>query len=81
MINDILCDLHEDTPSPLQSRIQRLRQVIEKELTEKQKQIIIAYYFQDKNIPQIAAERGVNKSSVCRCLHRAEARIRLCLRY
>lgn len=80
-MNDILYECCEDSPTPHQLRIRRLRQVIEEELTQKQKEIILAYYFQDKNIPQIAAERGINKSSVCRCLHRAEARIRLCLRY
>jgi RNA polymerase sigma factor (sigma-70 family) len=70
----------EFVPS-LETQMHRLRRVIEEELTQKQKEIIMAYYFQDKNITQIAAERGIHKSSVCRCLHRAEKRIRLCLQY
>ena len=61
--------------------MERIRRVIEQELTQKQREVIIAYYFQDKSIPQIAEERGIHKSSVCRCLQRAEARVRRCLKY
>ena len=63
------------------TQMQRIRRVIEQELTSKQREIILAYYFQDKSIPEIAAERGIHKSSVCRCLKRAEQRVRLCLKY
>ena len=80
-MNDTLFRDYEGPILPPQTQMHRLRRVIEEELTKNQREIITAYYFQDKNIPQIAAERGINKSSVCRCLHRAEARIRRCLRY
>jgi RNA polymerase sigma factor (sigma-70 family) len=63
------------------TQMQRIRQVIAHELTQKQREVILAYYFQDKSIPEIALERGIHKSSVCRCLHRAEERVRLCLKY
>ena len=63
------------------TQMQRIRRVIERELTAKQREIILAYYFQDKSIPEIAAERGIHKSSVCRCLQRAEKRVRHCLKY
>ena len=63
------------------TQMQRIRRVIERELTQKQREIILAYYFQDKSIPDIAAERGIHKSSVCRCLQRAEKKVRLCLKY
>ena len=76
-----LYDGYEGPRLPPQTQMKRLRRVIERELTTKQREILIAYYFQDKTIPQIAAERGVHKSSVSRCLHRAENRVRLCLRY
>ncbi len=66
---------------PPRQQMQRLKRVIERELTEKQRQTILAYYFQDMTIDQIAASRGINKSSVSRCLKRAEARVRRCLRY
>ncbi len=63
------------------TQMQRIRRVIAHELTQKQREVILAYYFQDKSIPEIAQERGIHKSSVCRCLHRAEKRVRLCLKY
>ena len=63
------------------TQMQRIRRVIEQELTVKQREIILAYYFQDKSIPEIAAERGIHKSSVCRCLQRAEKRVRMYLKY
>ena len=80
-MKDILYEGYEGPRLPPQTQMRRLRRVIEQELTQKQREIIIAYYFQDKTIPQIAAERGIQKSSVSRCLHRAEKRVRLCLRY
>lgn len=72
---------YEGPRLPPSTQMQRLRRVIERELTQTQREVILAYYFQDKTIPQIAAERGVQKSSVSRCLKRAEKRVRLCLRY
>ena len=66
---------------PREIQLQRMKRVIENELTPIQRETIIAYYFQQKNICDIARERGVNKSTVCRTLHRAETRIRRCLKY
>ena len=63
------------------TQMQRIRRVIAEELTQKQREIILAYYFQDKSIPEIAAERGIHKSSVCPCMQRAEKRVRHCLKY
>lgn len=80
-MKNTLYEGYEGPRLPPQTQMKRLRRVIEQELTTKQREIIIAYYFQDKNIPQIAAERGIHKSSVSRCLRRAEQRVRLCLRY
>jgi RNA polymerase sigma factor (sigma-70 family) len=72
---------YEGLRLPPSTQLQRIRRVIERELTQKQREIILAYYFQDKSIPDIAAERGIHKSSVCRCLQRAEKRVRHCLKY
>jgi RNA polymerase sigma factor (sigma-70 family) len=41
----------------------------------------VAYYFQERTLAQIAQERGVNKSTVCRTLHRAEEKLRKFLKY
>ena len=66
---------------PRQVQLQRIQRVIQGELTPLQKQTLIAYYFQEQTIPEIAAQRGVNKSTVSRTLRRAEDRLRKYLRY
>lgn len=66
---------------PRQVQLKRVRAVIEEELTPLQRQTLIAYYFQQQTIPQIAKERGVQKSTVSRTLRRAEERLRKFLKY
>ena len=66
------------TPDLLQKRLSR---VIEEELTPLQRETLLAYYIQQKNIPTIAAERSVAKSTVSRTLRRAEGQVRRFLRY
>lgn len=60
---------------------QRMNRVIREELTELERQTLIAYYFQEMTITQIAKERGVNKSTVWRTLRRAENRLKRFLKY
>lgn len=64
-----------------QQQLRRLHRVIACELTEKQRRAVLGYYIDKKNIPQLAREFGVNKSTVCRTLQRAERRLQQCLRY
>ena len=59
----------------------RLHRVIQQELSPLQRQTLIAYYFQEQTIPEIAQERGVNKSTVSRTLRRAEEKLQRFLRY
>ncbi|MBQ9761993.1 MAG: sigma-70 family RNA polymerase sigma factor [Oscillospiraceae bacterium] len=66
---------------PKQVQLQRVQRVIEEELTPLQKETLLAYYFQEQTIPEIAADRGVNKSTVSRTLRRAEEKLRRYLRY
>lgn len=66
---------------PKEVQRQRLNRVIQQELTQIQREILLAYYIQELTIPQIARERGVNKSTVCRTLHRAEKKLQHFLRY
>lgn len=58
-----------------------LRQAREQELTPRQRQVLSLYYDQGMNIPQIAAELAVNRSTVSRTLRRAKDRLYRCLRY
>ena len=66
---------------PKEVQMMRVRRVIQEELTPCQREVLIAYYIQDLTIPQIALDRGVNKSTVCRTLHRAEGKLRRFLKY
>ena len=66
---------------PREQQIRRIKQVIHEELTELQRYTILAYYFENKTLLQIAEERCVNKSTVCRTLKRAEDKIRRFLQY
>jgi RNA polymerase sigma factor (sigma-70 family) len=62
-------------------QLKRVQRVIQEELTPLQRETLVAYYFQEQTLAQIAADRGVNKSTVCRTLHRAEEKLRKFLRY
>ena len=66
---------------PRDMQLERVRRVMQEELTPLQRETLMAYYFQERNIIQIAADRGVNKSTVCRTLHRAEEKLRRYLKY
>ncbi len=66
---------------PREIQLRRVNRVIRQELTEKQREILLAYYFENLTVPEIAALRGVNRSTVSRTLHRAEMRLRKYLTY
>jgi RNA polymerase sigma factor (sigma-70 family) len=64
-----------------EQQLRRIRRIVGAELTPLQQQVLLAYYFQKQSITQIAQDRGVNKSTVCRTLHRAEDKLRRYLKY
>lgn len=66
---------------PKKIQQQRLHRVIREELTELQRYTVIAYYFREQTMEQIARERRVNKSTVSRTLKRAEDKLRRFLQY
>ena len=66
---------------PRDVQIKRVQRVIQEELTPLQRQTLMDYYFHKLTIPQIAANRGVYKSTVARTLHRAEDKLRRFLKY
>ena len=66
---------------PRDIQMSRVRQVIREELTELQRYTLCAYYFQGQTLTRIARDRNVNKSTVCRTLHRAEDKLRKFLKY
>lgn len=66
---------------PREQQAKRMKAVIQQELTELQRYTVLAYYFENKTLLQIAEERSVNKSTVCRTLQRAEDKLRRFLQY
>lgn len=80
-MKNILYEGYAGPRLPKEVQMKRVQRVIREELTANQREILLAYYIQDLSIPQIAEERGVNKSTVSRTLHRAEEKLRRYLRY
>lgn len=80
-MRNTLFDGYEGPRLPREVQLRRLKRVIEAELTQCQREILTSYYFRQMTVVQIAQERCVNKSTVSRTLHRAEEKIRRCLRY
>lgn len=54
---------------------------MEHELTDLQREVLTAVYFEGKSQKEIAEQRGVCRSTVSRTLRRAEDRLRRFLRY
>ena len=80
-MKNILYEGYEGPRLPRQVQLKRVQRVIREELTDIQREILLAYYMDNQTIPQIAEDRGVHKSTVSRTLHRAEEKLRRYLRY
>lgn len=80
-MKNILYDGYLGPRLPREVQLQRVQRVIAEELTPLQRETLVAYYFQEMTIPQIARDRGVHKSTVSRTLHRAEDKLRRYLKY
>ena len=80
-MKNILYEGYQGIRLPREVQLKRIQRVIREELTPLQREALIAYYFQEQTITQIAKERGVNKSTICRTLHRAEEKLRRYLKY
>lgn len=52
-----------------------LYRAIKTQLTHRQTQVMLLYYFEGKNITEIAQELGLNKSTVSRILRRSLNRL------
>ncbi len=80
-MKNILYDGYLGPRLPREVQLKRVKRVIQEELTPLQRETLIAYYFQEQTVTQIASDRGVNKSTVSRTLKRAEAKLRRYLKY
>ena len=59
----------------------RVRQAIRRELSPRQRTVIEGVYFEKLSQAEVARRLGLNRSTVCRTLHRAQSRLRRCLQY
>ena len=80
-MKNILYDGYLGPRLPREVQLKRVKRVIQEELTPLQRETLIAYYFQEQTVTQIASDRGVNKSTVSRTLRRAEEKLRRFLQY
>lgn len=80
-MKNILYDGYLGPRLPREVQLKRVKRVIQEELTPLQRETLVAYYFQEQTVTQIASDRGVNKSTVSRTLKRAEAKLRRYLKY
>lgn len=75
----------QSTSEDNHQRMERLKRnlsiAVTEELTPRQQQLLHMFYYEGKNVTDIARELAVNKSTVSRTLHRARARLRKSLRY
>ena len=58
-----------------------LRKVVDEQLSERQKQYVMLYYYKRMKITQIAQMFGVNKSTVSRTINRARQNIKRYMQY
>ena len=65
----------------LERLLSHLPQAIETELTDRQRQMVSMYFYQNMNASQIARALQLNPSTVSRTLHRAAQRLQRVLRY
>ena len=64
------------------SRLKRnLIRCLREDVTAKQRQVMLLYYAEGKNMREIGEVMGVDKSTVSRTIKRGERRLQRCLRY
>ena len=64
------------------NRLKRnLIRCLREDITAKQREMILLYYAEGKNMREIGEAMGVDKSTVSRTIKRGERRLQRCLRY
>lgn len=74
-------DLEAEYTLEKETLLSYLRNIIEYELTEKQKFCIRRYYFEGKSMREIAKELGITEPTVSRHLKKARLRLENSVRY
>ena len=73
----IAADNTRELSRPKRNLIRCLRE----DVTPKQRQMMLLYYAEGKNMREIGQAMGVDKSTVSRTIKRGERRLQRCLRY
>ena len=76
-----IIDIPRNKFFPPEVQLQRLRAVVEGELTDRQREIFEGYYYEGKTMQELSELYGVQKSSIHKVLYRAIRRIERCLKY
>lgn len=76
-----LCGRPADNHQQLTIVQKALRRAIEEELTPRQREVLLLYYFEGMLQPEIASHLGINKSSVSRTIKRARERLKKSLHF
>ncbi len=58
-----------------------LRDAIENELTDRQREVVLLYYFEKMTMREVGETLGIDSSTVSRTLGRARRRIARCMRF
>lgn len=76
-----IVEIAKNSRFPPEIQAQRLKAVIENELTDTQREAIELVFFEGLNYRGAAARKGVAVSSIWKATQRALRRIQRCLRY
>lgn len=72
----------DGVPDRLYKRALRaLTEIIREQLTPKQRQYLVLYYYEEKTMPEIAELMGVNKATVSRTINRARNKLYQRMKY
>ncbi len=63
------------------AQVERVKRAIKRELTPRQQEIVRMVFYEHLSQAEAARRMGLNRSTVCRTLHRAEQRLRKYLQY
>jgi len=74
---DLIEKLEVDDKTIIVDDMISVKEIIEKELTDREKIIFIKSFFENKNQREIAKEINITQSYVCRILKRASKKVRL----
>ena len=80
-MKNIVCEEYFGARLDRQTQLRRVKRVIARELSSSQKQVVEGIYYENLTQAELARRLGVNRSTVCRTLRRAQSRIRRCLAY